>query len=737
VRVCLLSCWIVLLSPLAFATRDAPTHRVERATSPIQVDGALDEPAWDHAVRIELGYEVQPAENITPPVRTVCLVTYDENYTYFGFLAYDPDPGDIRARFSDRDRAWDDDRVGIVLDTFNDERRAYELYATPLGIQIDAVRDDVRGNYDSSWNAIWDSAGRITDEGYEVEIAIPFSQIRFQDTEGIQTWGFDAVRQYPRDQQHQIGSFPRDRGNNSYLGQAIKLVGMAGARPGNNLEIVPTLTGSRTDVEATAGTGDLERGDPDGDLGLTVRWGVTPNMSLSGALNPDFSNIEADALKLDVNQQFALFFRETRPFFLEGADYFDSGLRLVHTRSVADPSSALKLTGKTGRHTFGIFGAQDDVTNIIVPGSQSSSSDSFAFENTSVAARYSYDLGKNSTVGTTMTDRRGSGYTNSVASVDTVYRFNDQDSLSASVALSATEYNDEIVTTLGVAPGSMSDTGYNVNYGHGERGWWINADYDDFGDDFRSDLGFRTSVGRRSLNLSGAKVWWGDPGDYRNRTAWGGSVTRSELQDGSVLKEELASWFNFRGPRNSRFSVRAETAERQFDNVLFDVWELSVDYQAQATADISVNLHGETGDWIDFANTQPAERLTLRPSFRYNIGRHVNVWLRHTYTQLDVNGGRLFSVHAPELRTVHQFNPRAFIRLVLQYTDIERDPTLYVDPVDAEQQTLLSQLLFSYKINPQTAAYAGYTDNRLGTDVDDLARTDRTFFVKFGYAWLR
>ena len=119
------------------------------------------------------------------------------------------------------------------------------------------------------------------------------------------------------------------------------------------------------------------------------------------------------------------------------------------------------------------------------------------------------------------------------------------------------------------------------------------------------------------------------------------------------------------------------------------------------------------------------------------VGRHVKVTLGHTYTKLDVDGGRLFRIQAPELRTVHQFNARAFIRLVLQYTDIERDPTLYVDPVDAEQQTLLSQLLFSYKINPQTAAYAGYTDNRVGTDVYDLAQTDRTFFVKLGYAWLR
>jgi len=146
-------------------------HHVPKAESPITLDGALDEPAWESAVQFDLEYEVRPGDSIPPPVRTTCMVTYTERFIYFGFRAFDPDPARIRARYSDRDTAWDDDWVGVVLDTFNDQRRAYELFSTPLGVQIDAINDDVQRRYDTSWDAIWYSGGRLTDFGNEPDDA--------------------------------------------------------------------------------------------------------------------------------------------------------------------------------------------------------------------------------------------------------------------------------------------------------------------------------------------------------------------------------------------------------------------------------------------------------------------------------------------------------------------------------------------------------------------------------------
>ena len=203
-----------------------------------------------------------------------------------------------------------------------------------------------------------------------------------------------GLEHYPRSDRHHIGLFPRERGNNSYLSQTVKLEGMAGATPGKNLELIPTLTASRTDERDELPSGEMAAGDPDAELGATVRWGVTPNVSLNAAVNPDFSQVEADVLRLSINEQFALFFPETRPFFLEGADYFNTPLDLVYTRVIADPEAAGKVTGKQGRSTFGLYTAWDALTNMLYPGPQGSSAGSYDIEALNTVARYRLDLGR-------------------------------------------------------------------------------------------------------------------------------------------------------------------------------------------------------------------------------------------------------------------------------------------------------------------------------------------------------
>ncbi len=714
-------------------------HEVGPAVSEISIDGLLDEQAWKQALSFELDFEVRPGENTPPPVRTELRVTYDDRAIYFAFLAHDPQPERIRARLTDRDRAWNDDWVGIVIDTFNDQRRAYELLSNPLGVQIDAINDEVGGNYDDSWNAIWKSAGRITDDGYQVEMGIPFNQIRFQSGSGRQTWGFDAIRSYPRSDRHHIGLFPRDRSKSSYLSQTVKLVGMSGANPGKNLEVVPTVTASRTDARDSLPDGPLEEANSSSELGATVRWGITPNLTLNGTANPDFSQVEADAVQLDVNEQFALFFRETRPFFLEQADFFNTRLGLVHTRTVTDPSVATKLTGKLGRHTFGVFAANDDVTNVIVPGFEGSSGGSFDTENTSIVGRYRWDLGGSSTVGAAVTDRRGAGYSNQVLSFDTLYRLTDSDTLELGVGRSRTEYSDEMrseFADLNLEPGAITDTALSFRYGHSVRNYWINVSYDDLGKEYRSDTGFRPQVDFSRWVAGGARVWWGEKGQYYNRMAWGGDADRTVTQDGDLIEEELESWFNFNGPGESRFSVNAGRRNRVFDGVEFLHWFGSVDYGRQLTRDWNASISVHYGDWIDFGQTREADRLIVRPRFRFNHGKHLEVQFSHHYETLDVEGGQLFRIHVPEARIVHQFNVRSFLRAIVQYTDIRREDALYDEEVDRESRDVLAQLLFSYKLNAATALFVGYTDGYFGTEDFGLTRTDRTLFFKVGYAWV-
>jgi hypothetical protein len=180
--------------PGGSGTKETP-HRVPRTTSNLKIDGVLNEKAWEEALVLELNYEVIPGENIKPPVRTEVLLIYSDTRFYAAFRAYDPVPSAIRARIRERDNFGGDDWVAIALDTFNDERRAYNFCCNPFGVQADEITSPEGGG--EAWDAIWYSAGRLNKEGYIVEMAIPFSSLRFQRKRGQQVWGIDALRSYP------------------------------------------------------------------------------------------------------------------------------------------------------------------------------------------------------------------------------------------------------------------------------------------------------------------------------------------------------------------------------------------------------------------------------------------------------------------------------------------------------------------------------------------------------------
>ncbi len=309
------------------AAPSAETRRfaVSPATSPIKVDGLLDEEAWKTALVVDLPFEWGRANNGPPPVATVSLVTYDSENFYVAFRCADPEPGAIRAHLMDRDAIAafiQDDHVGFNIDTFNDERRAFQFRVNPLGVQVDATFSEIDALEDFSWDAIWDAKGQVSDQGYTVEIAIPFKQLRFPRSDVPQTWGFEAFRSYPRNVRYRISSKFTDRAKDCLLCQENKIAGFSGIAPGRNLELTPTVTGSRTDVVDTFPNGELVKGDEKVEPGLTVRWGVTPNTTLNATINPDFSQVETDSAQLEVNTRFALFFPEKRPFFLEGADLY-------------------------------------------------------------------------------------------------------------------------------------------------------------------------------------------------------------------------------------------------------------------------------------------------------------------------------------------------------------------------------------------------------------------------------
>jgi hypothetical protein len=717
-----------------------PPVRVPRAGSPIRIDGILDEAAWASAAVIPVDIEFRPGENIPAPVETTCLLTYDDHALYAAFRAADPRPAEIRAHLSDRDEAFRDDNVGILLDTFNDQRRGFEFFVNPLGVQMDLSVNDIsggEGNEDESWDAIWESAGRITAEGYEVEIAIPFSTLRFEGGRGEKVWGFAAARNHPRSVGAGYVSMPVERTRNCWVCQWGKVAGFEGIKPGRDLELDPTVTGQRTDALADGDdpTSPLVR-DTEAEAGLSARWGVTPNLSLNAALNPDFSQVEADAAQLDVNTRFALFYPEKRPFFQEGADFFRTPLETVYTRTVADPSWGVKLTGKPGPQAIGVFAARDAVTNLVFPSNQGSDGDSLDQPATAGVVRYRRDLGASSTVGVLATSRDGEDYANRVVGIDGVFRLGTKDSVELQLLGSRTRYPDQLAADHRQPEGEFDGSAFQVRYSHDTHDWGAWAEYEDLAEGFRADLGFIPRVDTRGGEVGAQRVWWREGGSWFTRIAAGAEVSRVEDHAGRLTDQEAQLFLSYQGPLQSTGIVELVRAREYFDGVTYDLDQGFFFVNVRPTGDITCSVHVSGGDAIDYDNSRPATQLRIGPEGTLNVGRHLFFGAEHELEELHVAGGRLYQANLSQLKAVYQFNVRTFVRVILQRLDVRRDSALYVDDTDERTERLFAQLLVSYTINPQTVFFLGASDTRDGAELIEMTTTNRTVFVKLGYAWL-
>jgi hypothetical protein len=343
-----------------------PVRVLRFETAPV-IDGKLDDAVWKNAALFRDFYQIQPGDNIAPSKQTEVKVGYDSKFLYIAFKAFD-DPEKVRSTLAKRDSVFDDDFVGVYLDTFNDRRRAYELIFNPLGIQADAIYTETQGE-DFSVDIVMDSKGVVGSEGYTVEAAIPFKSLRYEAGKD-KLWGIHFFRKIKRLNDEQDSWMPLSRDLSGNLNQAGHITGMEGISTEHTLELIPSLTLSETGkrtrtVPQAAAKGIIDNGrfvnDPLGfDPGLTLKYGITPTVTFDLALNPDFAQVEADAPVVVANQRFPIFFPEKRPFFLEGVDIFQTLISAVNTRTIVDPDYAAKLTGKRGRNTFGVLVASDN-----------------------------------------------------------------------------------------------------------------------------------------------------------------------------------------------------------------------------------------------------------------------------------------------------------------------------------------------------------------------------------------
>lgn len=727
----------LLLAALASPSRaaDPAAPAATATTAPVTVahmqgkptlDGKLDEAFWLQATQVDLPYETSPGENTPAAVKTTMYIGENGTHLLVAFVAEEPEPKKIRAYLRDRDSAWNDDFVGVVLDTFDDQRRAYEIFANPLGAQMDLIIEEQSGNEDESWDGLWDVGAKINDTGYIVEFEIPFSTLRFQKKDGSQLWGIDALRFRPRDNRYRLSNNIRDRNNRCYLCGFRKFSGFAGAEAGNNFEIAPTLTMSYTQ-ERPSGAMPFESEGPTFDPGVDLKWGPSPNLTLNATLNPDFSQVESDSAQLDVNNTFALFYPEKRPFFLEGADYFSSPNQLVYTRNVTDPDVGLRTTGRTGQHTYGVFAARDTVTNLLLPGVNGSRLAQYDLASNDAALRYLYDFKGNNSLGVLATERRGGDYYNSLQSVDGRWQKKEH---SVEVQYIQTRTRDP-----GDAP--IRGDAYSAYYTYDSRNWFGLLGRDQFDDGFRADMGFIGQVGYQQDTARLTRHWWGEKGDFFNHITANGRWYDSRATDGTLLDLTRDVWVGANAPLQSYMEYGHVERDRVWNGVRFQESLDRVYGSIKPFSGATMELFVRHGDKVDLANTRLGKVTTIQPSVSFNIGRSLLLSVDHNYERLSRDGGDVYVANLTDLRLSWQFSLRQRLRLAVQRSDLLLDPTLFTRTVTPRQRDVATQLIYSYKVNPRTALYAGYSDGYQGDDIEALTQVGRALFFKIGYAWER
>jgi len=736
------------MSATVLANNEPVDYHFYNSDEEVQIDGDLSEPVWQQATKMELPYNINPGENTPAPVKTEVMLFENGESVFVAFKAYDPNPEQIRAYYRNRDTIFQDDFVGIVLDTFNDERRAYEFFVNAYGVQGDLIKDDTQGGReDSNWDAIWDSAGQITDDGYIVEMEIPFKALRFPSDQEAMTWGIDAMRVYPRDSRMVLSSNKSERDIDCHLCQISKINGLKDLKQGSNFQLTPTITASRNDEKEDV-PGPWEEGDFDGEAGIDLRWGVNQNLYLNATLNPDFSTVEADAAQLDVNNTFALFTREKRPFFLDGKDYFNTQrMNLVHTRNINAPEYGVKLTGKNGAHTYGVLAANDKSTSFLVPGSSGSDVADHEVNSDAFVGRYMMDIGERSNVGVLVTDRAGESYHNTVTSIDGRHQFNKANSINYQVAYSDTTNPQEVVDDFEEdysVKKSQSDRAYSLGYVHRTRDYTLRASYADFGKDFRADLGF---VGRNNYKrgvIGGSYTWYGEEGS--DWTRWGvwGDYDKTYDQDGLMLEEEVEMHGNLQGPKQFTTNFGIVHRKAYWEGDYYNITNPMMFARFDPLPNLRVWAWGMGGDRIDYHNNQKGDGLNLELGGNLKIGKHASTEVNFNHSTLDVDGGKLFTADQFDVRFNYQFNLKSSIRLIVQYTDIERDTSLYTydegteedDKKDHIDRYFSTSLLYAYKLNPQSLFYLGYSDGGYqDDDLNDLEKDNRSLFMKVSYAW--
>jgi hypothetical protein len=722
----------------------------------VNIDGKLTDELWLHALSVDLDLVNSPWDNLPSPVKTTAKLVENGEFLYISFIAIDPNPEKIQAFLTDRDNAWFHDLVGIKLDTHNNRRLNYEFFVNPYGVQNDATFNEITGEGNTSWDGLWYSFGKITAQGYQVEIAIPYNILNFKSDGQEKKWAIELVRTYPRDTNLRISHVPLNRDNPCWLCQYPEAKGFKKTKIGKNVRLTPTLTATRDEFRDVY----LANDDPENrwateddiEVGLDLRWGINTNNLLNATINPDFSTVESDSGQLSVNTNFSLYYEEKRAFFLDNSDYFSSDFDLVYTRNIADPDFGAKLTGRIDKHSYGVFTANDTETNILLPGNLNSRLVTLDKENNSSALRYRYDFNENLTVGSIATFRSADNYHNYVAGIDARYRLSESNAIKAQLLSSDSEYSDIILSKntpkyVELNNNSLNDQAFKVNFNHHSEYWLLDLEHQSIGADFRADLGYIPKTDIKTNEALLKRTFYSDQDSYWQEAGISGEWKIAHNVNNELIERELTASFSIDGPLQSIFEIDFIHGERvglRYDKNLtgidgntsmFNEDQLQLYSSANVNNRTYLSLNVIVGDKIDYSNDRLGDLIEATGNLTVFITDHLEFDFYQTYSKLDAKEDdhdvNVYIANISELRLSYQFDVLSYLKLSLVYDNIEYSGSENI-------KALSTQLIYAYKLNPQTVFFLGYSDNSYqDQDLTKLTRTDRTFFTKISYAWAK
>ena len=634
--------------------------------------------------------QLSAAERREDPAADEVRATYDDRYLYFAFRCLDPEPAKVRTTISRRDNMWSDDWVGLSLDSMGTGQSSYDMFVNPSGIQAD-ILTTASGGENTAPDWVWDSAGRRTEKGYDVEMRLPLTSIRFKSGQEIKM-GILFWRRVSR-----LGisaSWPTVPAGRSFLERHATLVLHDLQRP-LTLEVTPSATYSYRQERETPQA--FKPADSEPDAGLSVKYGVTSWATLEGTINPDFSQVESDAFQVEVNQRFPLFFSEKRPFFMEGMGSFelagvggDAVMRTaVHTRRVVDPLWGLKTTGTAGKVGFGILAAGDQAPGRALPGS--TPNPFLDHRKDFYVARGQMSLGKSSYLGGILTDTEFATGHNRVAGADISLRWGSQ-------AASATALSTTTRTPDGREV--KSGQGGQVYYEYATKPVVFITQLEHYDRGFQMDTAFLNQVGITQGWTFVAPSFYPDakkhPWFKRFVPFAFARYGRDRIQGGD-------SWIvvpGFRMHMTRQGFLRIDTifGEEPWLGRTFRVTETRFMGEAQITPWLYFFARTTFGRSIFYDEVDPyigqrrghSVDLTLQPAARFKQQVSYN---RVEFDRVS-DGSRAFTVDVLNTRSTFQLDRHFSVRGILQY--------------DSSRRRVLTDLLASWELTPGTVAYAGY-----------------------------